>query len=115
MEHESLGPIALEEAEEALASGDAEAISMALLRLALNYADWRVVQEKCLAFTTHQDVWVRRNAATALGHLARLHRQVDTAVVIPALEALRSDPDVASWAEAALDDLAVFLRSGTSH
>ena len=115
MKYEELGPIDRDEAERTLAGQDAEAVSLALLRLALHDPDWRWVQEQCLRFVGHPDVWVRRNAATSLGHLARLHRQLDSSRVIPVLEKLKKDPEVASEAETALDDLTIFLRPRAIH
>jgi hypothetical protein len=111
VQHEELGPISVGRAEAILESGPAEAISLTLIRLALHHDDWRWVQGKCLEFVEHGDVWVRRNSATALGHLARLHGELDVTPVLAALQKLKLDPQVASWAEAAIDDLTIFLRS----
>lgn len=110
-EYEELGPMGREGAEAAFARGVPEDVSRALLRLALHDDDWRWVQERCLELSGHPDVWVRRNSATALGHIARIHGQLDTARAVPVLEGLKEDEEVAAWAEDAL----VFLRPGRSH
>ena len=110
MEYEELGPISRPEAARWLTAADVRKVSLALLRLALHDPDRAYVQEVCLSFASHPDVWVRRNTATALGHLARLHGHLDVERVKPVLADLAADPDVESWAEAALDDLNIFLK-----
>ena len=114
MQYEELGPISRPEAAAWLATDDPERIGRALLRLALHDADRVYVEGKCLSFASHPSIWVRRNVATALGHLARLHRHLDVVRVRPVLMELRSDADVAPWAETALDDLRISLTSRNS-
>lgn len=109
MVYEELAPVSQSAAEAAFASGDGPTIGRALLRLALHGPDWRVAEQHALRHLTHRDVWVRRNAATALGHVARLSRDLDVALVVPALKALLSDPEVGGFAEDALGDIEVFM------
>ncbi|HEY7768340.1 hypothetical protein [Longimicrobium sp.] len=109
MIYEELAPISQSAADAAFASGDGRAIGRALLRLALHGPDWRVAEQHALRHLTHDDVWVRRNAATSLGHVARLSRDLDVDSVVPALKALLSDPEVGGFAEDALDDIEVFM------
>jgi hypothetical protein len=92
---EGLGPIERGRAEALLATGAPEDVSRALLRIALHDPDWEYVARAALAHLFHPDVWVRRNAATSLGHLVRLHGQLHTPVVVPVLLALMDDPEVA--------------------
>jgi hypothetical protein len=109
MVYEELAPISQSTAEAAFASGDGRAIGRALLRLALHGPDWRVAEQQALRHLTHPDVWVRRNAATSLGHVARLSRDLDVDSVVPALKALLADPEVGGFAQDALDDIEVFM------
>lgn len=109
MIYEELAPISQSAAEAAFASGDGRTIGRALLRLALHGPDWRLAEQHAVRHLTHHDVWVRRNAATALGHVARLSRDLDVASVVPALKALLSDPEVGGFAEDALGDIEVFM------
>ncbi len=96
-----------------LESGDPATISHALLSLALHDSDWRFVQGLCLLHAGNSDVWVRRNCATALAHIARLHQVLDLETVLPVLDRLEGDPEVTSWAEAAKDDIEIFImRNG---
>lgn len=109
MEYEELAPISRSAAEAAIGSGDGPTIGRALLRLALHGPDWRVAEQHALRHLTHDDVGVRQNAATALGHVARLSRDLDVASVVPALKALVSDPEAGGFAEDALGDIEVFM------
>lgn len=109
-EYDDMPPITRTAAVNALNSGDPEAMSLALIRSAFHDPDWRWVQEQCLRLSTYPNLWVQRNCATCLGHIARLHGQLDTARVIPVLDMLAQYDDVASWAEAALEDVAVFIQ-----
>ncbi len=112
MQFEDLSPVDRADAAVELSSGDPERVSLALLRLALHEPDWRYVQDLCLVYVDDPAVWVRRNCATALGHLARLHQELDLERALPVLRRLQGDPDVASWAESAVDDITAFIPEG---
>jgi len=107
--NQDLGPISAGAAQRALDSGDPREISLALLRLALHGPDWKRAEELAREHATHPDLWVRRNSATALGHIARVHGRMDVETSLRLLHALRDDPEVTDWADAALDDFEVFL------
>lgn len=100
-----------EEADEELASGNPDQIREALVALALRDGDWRCVQGKCLEFASHSDPSIRALAATCLGHLARLHGQLDLDEVLPVLTRMMADPDTEGSAENALDDIKMFIRA----
>lgn len=85
-------------------------VSEALISLALYEEDWRWVQELALQYLEHPDADLRMTAATALGHIARLHGTLDTARVVPALRTLLSDPRTAGRASDALDDIEMFTE-----
>jgi hypothetical protein len=91
-------------------SGNEKAIIDGLLSSAFYDGDWRWVQNTCLRFLGHPAKWVRWNAATCLGHIARIHRKLETEIVLPKLLALREDPEVASGVEDALDDVKWYMR-----
>ena len=96
-------------AQRALDSGDPREISLALLRLALHGPDWKRAEELAREHATHRDVTIRRNAATSLGHIARVHGRMDVDASLRLLHAMREDPEVTDWADAALDDFEMFL------
>jgi hypothetical protein len=94
-----------EEVEEMLRSNLPEQISEALWSATYYDPEWRWVQSHCLTSLTHADVWVRRNAALCLGLLAVLRRELDLAVVLPALHKAAEDPEVRPWVEDSLSDI----------
>jgi hypothetical protein len=52
---------------------------------------------------------VARLAVTCLGHVARIHRTLDLDRVLPVLETLRKDPEIAASMGDALDDIEMYL------
>ena len=103
-------PIERTEAEAAFDGGEPRLIGDALFRLTHHDRDWRYVYQQCLRFSTHADLWVRRNAATCLGELAVFHRDPQINDAIPILESMSKDPDVAPFADDAIDDIRHALR-----
>ena len=104
-------PIARQEAEAAFSSGSPEQITDALVRVALNDPDWRWVQEQCLTFVNSPTSDVRRLAVTCLGHLARIHGELDRERVLPLLNDLRNDDEVSGSVEDTLEDIEAFVGS----
>ena len=92
------------------ASSD-DLITNALLRLTLHDPDWQWVLNKCIEFTAYDSKQVQRIAIQCIGHLARIHNQLDLSVVLPLLAKLRQDPALANVTEDTLDDISVFMGS----
>lgn len=69
------------------------------------------VQSLCLRLSEHADIWVRGNAFTALGHLARVTGDLDPERVKPVLMAgLRDESGrVRGCAADAISDIRIFL------
>jgi hypothetical protein len=114
MRYESVQPIGKAEALAVFETGTPPEIAGALIGLALHEDDWRWVQDTALSYLTHPDAGLRGTAALALGHLARLHGELDTARVLPALRELLTDATTAGRATDALDDIDIYLgRDGS--
>ncbi len=111
MYFEEINPMSRRYAEKVFQQHDAEKIEAALLRVTFHDEDWRWVQSYCLEFLKYPDKSVRTVAATCLGHLACIHGTLDINIVVPALKALLTDPDVAAEASNALDNIALFVRN----
>lgn len=109
MYYEEINPMSRRYAEAIFKEENAEKIEEALVRITFHDEDWRWVQSYCLKFLEHSDSGVRAIAAICLGHLACIHGTIDTALVIPALKAHLTDPDVAENVANALDDIAIFV------
>ena len=105
-------PITREEAEAAFASNEPEQIADALVNVAFYDPDWRWVQDICLDLARSKTAFVRMVAAICLGHVARIHRQLDVANVAPVLRKLLADPDVyvRGAAEDAIGDVRIFMQ-----
>ena len=86
----------------------------ALMREVFTSPHWRAPQDLCVRLTRDEDEDVAGLAVTGLGHLARLHGELDLDVVLPVLHELRDTPGpLAGRAEDALDDIEGFL--GRAH
>ena len=83
MRYEEPAPIARAEALHAFRSGDPEATCFALVRLAHHDPDWRFVQRWCLDLRDDASSAVGGLAATCLGHVARIHGQLNFEKVLP--------------------------------
>jgi hypothetical protein len=94
----------------AIAGGDAAAAARALVGAAFHHEPWREVQALCLELLEGADRSLAAVAATCLGHLARIHGQLDTDVVLPALRRHRGDETVGPHVEDALDDIDWYLE-----
>jgi len=95
VEYHEIFPVERADLERLLESGNEAAIVDALLSAASYDPDWRWVQTTCLRFLDHPSKWVRWNAATGLGYIARIHRKLDTEIVVPKLMSLREDAEIA--------------------
>jgi hypothetical protein len=82
----------------------------ALLSATYYDSDWRWVQNRCLDFLSHSDHEERALAATCLGHVARIHQDLDIELVLSKLAPLKNDPLVGSSVQDALDDIRLFLK-----
>lgn len=110
MEYRDVLPMDRAELERLLESGNEGAIIDALLSAALYDPDWRWVQNTCFRCLDHPAKWVRWNAATGLGHVARIHKKLDLELVLPKLVGLRSDPEIGLNVEDTLSDIEWFMR-----
>ena len=106
-----LGPIRRDVANRWLASDDPRKIMYALLRLSLHGPDFALAEKAALENATHPDEWVRRNAATALLHVARLHGSIDLGAVMTTLLTMLDDPEVFDWADTALDEIEIYMKT----
>ncbi|QSB16855.1 hypothetical protein JQS43_11540 [Natronosporangium hydrolyticum] len=99
------------EVHAALERGDLSTALDAMVGTALyGGGDWRELQELHLRLLEHEDHQVSALAATCLGHLARVYRQLDERRVTTALYKARSLPHIRGTADNALDDIRTFLH-----
>lgn len=108
--YQNYQPIDRKVAEDAFASRDAKNICEALVSVALNDPDWRWAQNQCLYFLGNKSPEIRGLAATCLGHIARVHRQLEKEKVLSALREHLNDDPILGRVEDALDDIGMFLK-----
>jgi hypothetical protein len=110
MRFENLEPIGREAAGTMLSEGTQEEKVGALLRLTYHDPDREWLQSLCIDILhTSNDLWLRRTAITCIGHIARIHGNVDVKVVRPLLERLREDAELSGFVDDTLADLTTFL------
>ncbi|MEO3752365.1 hypothetical protein [Streptomyces sp. B6B3] len=95
------------EAEDAFRSQDSTRIAETLISSAFHCSEREWVEGWLIRFSGHPEVRVRRAAALALGHLARLHGQVSPEAVA-AVSALLDDAELSGAPANALDDVRMF-------
>jgi hypothetical protein len=107
-------PVEARDRESLLASfesSDPKEVSQVLYSATYHDPDWRWVQEWCLKFLKSDHAGIRWAAATCLGDLAVFHKQLDLDLVLPALNAARSDPSIASTVEDRLSFITQAVKS----
>ena len=110
MGYHEIFPVSRPDLNRLLDSGNEQAIYEALLSASFYDLDWEWVQNRSLFFLDHPDRDVRRVAATCLGHVARVHKKLDTEVVLPRLYEARNEPSIAGEVEDAIEDIRLFIR-----
>ena len=84
-------------------------LSALLVGAALHDPDWRAVQDLCLELLDGTDTTLAATAVTSLGHLARLHRDLDKERVVAAITAKADDPIIGRRVPDSLDDIDTFV------
>ena len=93
----------------ALESGDDALSAQALVGLVFHDDGWRWCQNKCLELLGHQSFRLRGIAITCLGHIARIHGQLDVALVQSELQRMRDEPGLRGAIEEAESDISIFI------
>ena len=106
--YENIIPINKQEAELAFSSTDVEKICNAMVSIAFFEQDWKWAQDKFLSFLENSNSVVSGLAATCLGHLARIHRNLEKVKVVEALRTQLKNPDIAGRIHDALADIQQF-------
>jgi hypothetical protein len=101
--------ISHDEAIRLLASDTDANVIAALVSIGLNEIDRNWAQDICLKYLTSKTEAIVAAAATALGHIARRHGELDTETVFAALESVkRMHPSLQGIIEDTLDDIDIF-------
>ena len=97
--------------KKAIAANDVDTLRLAALAASL-YEDGEWAQEICMRLAVHEDPWVRTNAMTGFGHIARINGRLDKGPVRPVIEKCLGDKDsgVRGSAEDAKEEIEIFLK-----
>lgn len=102
----------LEWRERLLASIDSDDFSVAsdsLLSLSYHEPDREWLEDLLVGLAkASQDPQIRALAVVCIGHVARIHQSITYSKVVPALEELRSIPELESRVANALEDIEIF-------
>jgi hypothetical protein len=109
MKYETIRPMSRAAVEAALTTDDPKEVARALLSAALHLPEREWVEGRCLMLLDSPDILIRKAAVLSLGHLARIHRELDKPTVMAALERVREDPELSGILEDALDDINRFV------
>lgn len=109
MKYENMPPIGRDEAHIELESGVPERVARALVRVAIHDSDRAFVEDTLAVHLESPDAWIRGVAATCAGHVARIHRALDTARLVPLIERLGADARTRERMEDALEDIEMFI------
>jgi len=99
-----------EELESNFASNDINLITDSLVSLSLYEKDWRWAQDIFLYFLNNDNPDISGLAATSLGHIARIHHNLDKEKVRSSLEQKVNDPLIGGRVQDALDDIEIYLQ-----
>ena len=105
LKYVEIEPRSRAELEEAFASHDEIAVWDAMYSAAQHEPDWRWTQGRLLQLLAHKSTTVRTAALIALGELALFQGQVDLEIVLPEVNKLANDPDLAPWVEDCIADI----------
>ena len=112
MQYTGLDTITRDEAEASLAyPADVDTLCRTLLRVALHDEDGDWALGFVRPYLEHACSEVRGIAASCVGYLARIHREIDVQTVLPSLRAMETDPEVSSRVRDALEDIRQFTRA----
>ena len=108
MNYQNIFPIDKASAEKIFSSNDADKICYTMVAVAFHEQDWKWAQDKFLYFLTNDNPEISGLAATCLGHVARIHRQIEKERVIPLLRSRLNDAKIGGLIEDALSDIEMF-------
>ena len=93
----------------ALKSDDASLVTKTLLYITFHHPNDRWVQDICLLLLDNENADIKGLAITCLGHLARIHKRLDTKKVFAILEDKKDDEALKGRIEDAIEDITLFV------
>ncbi len=109
-EYQEVYPIDKATARKIFESGDEEQICHAMVSVAFHEPDWEWAQNKFLELFRQDNISISSLAATCLGHIARIHHQLDKEKVLQAFNSRSDNKDLSGFIRDATDDIEIFVK-----
>lgn len=110
MQYKEIPRLKREEVVTRLQGDNVDAKVEAILSAALYDGDYHWVQTQCIQLMNSNNANLQHATVTAIGHVARIHKTIDKASVIPELEKLHANPPLKGTIEDTLDDIKMFVK-----
>jgi hypothetical protein len=91
--YEELNGWSREMVERAITDDDPDALLRAVIAVSMYEKEWKYAQDVCVRLSNHRHFNVRGNAVLGFGHIARVHGNLDRALVMPIILAALNDQD----------------------
>jgi hypothetical protein len=98
-----------ENAEHLLQSKDYRVVCDTMVSVAFYEKDWKWAQDQFLILLESSNEQISGLAANCLGHLARIHGQLDKDKVVGILKTKLNNPAIAGRVEEGLNDIEMFI------
>lgn len=111
MRYEEPARLSVAQIEDAMAGNDIDRACSAIIGASLYLQDWRLSQGICLKAIGMDDKDLKRCGLIGLGHVVRIHGEVDVNLLKLAIDRfdLRNDADLSGYVDNLMDDVAIFL------
>jgi hypothetical protein len=96
--------------EQALKEKDINKATSTMLYLCFNIDDINWLEDRYIALLEHENDDVSGLAATCLGHIARIHGEINQEKVLPVLQEKLKDARLVGRVQDALDDISIFCN-----
>lgn len=107
--------LSIKEIEQLFESGIDQNIINGILSISMHPIDKEKAIKYALKYIGHSNNTLKRVAIIALGHIARVYKEVDKSIILPPLEEiyndLNEDKEIRGIAEDAISDVKMFTRS----
>ena len=110
MKYQTHNQITRQAAEESFSTRDVKKICETLVAISLHEPDWKWAQDKCLHYLNDENPDIQGISATCLGHIARIHGELEREKVLTALHAHLGKDITDGQIQDAIDDITMFLR-----
>ncbi len=110
MKYESFSNTDKEQIIKLLKSDNSEEIIATIVGAVNGVNDWEWLQNELIQLVNHSDFWVAKTAINGLGDIVRIHKNIDTQLVIDKLKDNKRE-DLEGVIGDCIEDISLFLKS----